>query len=180
VESNILMGIVPNSTIRTLISMSFIGVAGWVALRSWRRKENQTAGSSDDGFRPRIVFTRREGWVSLNLNLENPSQEKIWAEEAELVLTELVAQNQTAEAPLREIQKIRQTINPGDMLPISLAEAIYKAAGKPQSTYNSLLSATVRYRSTAGDVLSEIRLPTYRIVMASLKARNVSRVRWYH
>ena len=106
----------------------------------------------------------------------NKSDSNVWAEEIEIVLTDLIANDQTSEASRHEIQKIRQTVQPLDMLPISLMEAIYKAAGKPQRRYSCVMSAVVRYR--AGENWFEKPMQPYKLKMAGLTVISNRRERW--
>jgi hypothetical protein len=61
------------------------------------------------------------------------------------------------------------------MLPISLCEAIYLAAGNPQRKYSCALSSILRYR--IGDEWFEKKLENYRIRMAGLTASGIHRER---
>jgi hypothetical protein len=112
---------------------------------------------------------------SLSLLLENRFHKYVWAEEIEISLADLVANNQTTEPTLRGTKKILQMVSPGDTLPISLAEAIYKAAGEPQRKHSSVLSSVLRYR--VGDEWFEKQLDVYRIQMMGLTASDVRRDR---
>lgn len=118
------------------------------------------------GFRPRIGFTRLDGMMSLSLLLDNESKESVWAEEIEISLSNLIAEEQAAEASCHGIQKIRQTIRSGDMLPISLCEAIYKAAGNPQRRYTCAMSSVLRYR--IGEEWFEKNMENYKLRMIGL------------
>ena len=51
--------------------------------------------------------------ASLSLLLANESDTYVWAEEIEIFLSGLSAEEQTAEPSCREIQKIRQMVAPG-------------------------------------------------------------------
>ena len=137
---------------------------------------NSETEDSGIDFRPSIGFTRLDGWASLALLLENKSEGNVWTEEIEVVLSELLANDQTSEASLREIQKIRQTVRPRDMLPVSLVETIYLAAGKPQRKYSCVMSSVVRYRS--GEEWFEKEMQPYRLKMAGLTVVSNHRERW--
>ncbi len=127
------------------------------------------------GFRPSIGFTRLDGMESLSLLLENESKKNIWVEEIEIFLTNLVAEKQTGVPSFREVHKIRQVVRSGDMLPISLSEVIYRAAGEPQRKHSSILSSLVRYR--IDEQFLEKKLGNYRIQMIGLTASGVQRER---
>jgi hypothetical protein len=147
----------------------------YFGLRRWRRGSGADSLDRSSGFRPRIGFTRLDGMESLSLLLPNETRTHVWAEEIEIFLTELVANDQTAEPSFHGTQKIRQMIPPGDLLPISLAEVIYKAAGEPQRKHSSILSSVVRYR--IGEKWLEKNLEVYRIQMNGLTASGVQKVR---
>ena len=87
----------------------------------FRRKENGLdASERNRGFCPQIGFTRLDGMVSLSLLLGNESGKYVWAEEIEIFLGGLKAEQQATEPPCHGIHKIRQTVRSGDTLPISL------------------------------------------------------------
>jgi len=127
------------------------------------------------GFRPRIGFSRFDGMQSISLVLENESTERIRVEEIEISLTDLIAEDQTANASCRETLRIRQTIEAEDALPISLAGVIYKAAGDPQREYSCTMSSVLRFR--IGDESFERNLADYRIRMIGLTASGAQRER---
>jgi hypothetical protein len=153
-----------------------VAVASAYALAGLRRRKGG-GGAPDEptGFRPRIGFTRLDGMVSLSLLLDNESHEHVWAEEIEIYLSDLRAEQQASEAPCRGTRKIRQWVRSGDMLPISLCEAIYLAAGSPQRKYSCALSSVLRYR--IGEERLEKKLENYRIRMAGFTASGIHRDR---
>ena len=152
------------------------GIAlGYTALYLWRRRNGSDSTEKGASFRPRIGFTRLDGMAALSLLLVNGSETNVWAEEIEIFLSHLVANDQTAEPSLREIQKIRQMVGPRDTLPISIAEVIYKAAGGPQRRYSCLLSSVLRYR--IDEERFEKNLGTYRVQMMGLVASGIHRER---
>jgi hypothetical protein len=161
--------------ILTALSIAGITALGFGALRAWRQKKHLAETDMHYGFRPRIGFTRLDGMASLSVLLENRFQKYIWAEEIEIVLSDLVAETQTAEPTLRGTQKIRQMVAPGDTLPISLSEVIYKAAGDPQREHSSVLTPVLRYR--VGESWFEKQLDICKIRMMGLTATKVRRVR---
>jgi hypothetical protein len=160
-----------------VVCLFLIGLLAYVGLRIWRRNKLTGATVRYVNFQPHIGFTRQDGWVSLALMLFNRSGIKVWAEEVKVGLTDLRANDQTDVASRHAIHPIRQTVGPGDMLPISLVEAIYEAAGKPQRRYSCFLSVIVRYR--AGDQWFEKTLKLQKIKMAGFKVHSVKPVRWY-
>ena len=155
------------------LSIAIVFALGYAALRIWRQKKDAVENDIHHGFRPRIGFSRLDGMESLSLLLENRFQKHVWAEEIEISLANLVANTQTTEPTLHRTQKILQMVSPGDTLPISLAEVIYKAAGEPQRNHSSVLSSVLRYR--VGEEWFEKQLDIYRIQMMGLTASDVRR-----
>ena len=134
------------SPIWTSLLVLLTGALAYMLLRIGRGKKNSRVRRDGVDFRPSIGFALQDGFKSVALLLTNKSRKPVWTEEIEIALTELAANQQTSEATCREIHKIRQTVNPQDLLPISLVETIYMAAGKPQRKYSCILSSVVRYR----------------------------------
>jgi hypothetical protein len=158
------------------ILLVVVAFASTYALAELRRRKGG-GGAPDElmGFRPRIGFTRLDGMVSLSLLLDNESSEHVWAEEIEIYLSDLRAEQQASEAPCHGTRKIRQMVRSDDMLPISLCETIYLAAGSPQRKYSCALSSVLRYR--IGEKSFEKQLDNYRIRMAGLTASGIHRER---
>jgi hypothetical protein len=148
---------------------------GYGVVRAWRRKSGTVAKDKKNGFRPKIGFTRLDGMVSLSILLENESTENVWAEEIEIFLSSLRAEEQATEPSLHGIQKIRQMVRSGDMLPISLCELIYKAAGNPQRKYTCVISSVLRYR--IGEEWLKKNMENYRLRMAGLTISSIHRER---
>ncbi len=159
----------------TIVLLTVAIAMSYTALRYRRRRAAPDPKERDTGFHPGIGFTLLDGGEALSLLLDNTSETPVWTEEVEIFLTNLVADAQTAEPTFNRIQKIRQTVAPGDLLPISLSEAIYRAAGEPQRKHSSILSSVVRFR--IGQENFEKTLETYRIQMNGLTASRVSRER---
>jgi hypothetical protein len=153
-----------------------ISVPAYFAWRIWRRRRNLATRDAEIDFRPSIGFTRMDGWASLALLMLNKSDSNVWAEEIEIVLADLIADDQTSEASCHGVQKIHQFIRPFDMLPVSLVETIYKAAGEPQRKYSCVISTIVRYR--AGEQSFEMPMHPYRLRMAGLTVVSNRRERW--
>ena len=162
-------------SMRVVYLLVFGIVLGYTALYLRRRRNSSDSTEMGAGFRPRIGFTRLDGMAALSLLLANGSETYVWAEEIEIFLTDLVADDQTAKPSLREIQKIRQMVGPRDTLPISIAEVIYKAAGDPQRRYSCILSSILRYR--IDEERFEKDLGTYRVRMTGLVASGIHRER---
>jgi len=138
----------------------------WDRFLPWRRKIKVKSNLSQIKFVPKLRITRRDDWVYLEIYLWNRSGWTVWVEEATVVLADLHADLQT-EVPTGQVNhKIRQNIVPGDALSVSLAAAIYDAAGRPQGQYSCLVLTDVSYR-----VLNEWRnakLERYRVEMAAV------------
>jgi hypothetical protein len=163
------------SPIRALILLLLSGAVVYFALRFWRGKAGSGKRRNGVDFRPSIGFARQDGFESVALLLMNKSRVHVWTEEIEIALTELRANQQTSEASCHEIHKIRQDVSPHDLLPISLVETIYMAAGKPQRKYSCVLSSLVRYR--VGENWFEEPLPAYRMKMVGLTVAGIRRER---
>jgi hypothetical protein len=149
--------------------------AVYAALHIWRNWKRPDPLDRSEGFRPRLGFTRLDGMASLSLLLANGSRNYVWVEEIEIFLSALSADQQTARPSCHEIQKIRQMIPPGDTLPTSVSEVIYKAAGDPQRQYSCVLSSVLRYRIDAEQF--EKKLENYRVHMIGLTASGIHRER---
>ena len=160
---------------RATLLLVFAMALGYAVLRFWRRRNGPDPTDKSRGFRPRIGFTRLDGMESLSLLLANESKKYVWAEEIEIFLSGLSADQQTAEPSCHGIQKIRQMVRSGDMLPISLSEVIYKAAGDPQRKYSCVLSSVLRYR--IGEERFEKTMENYRLRMLGLTASDIHRER---
>jgi hypothetical protein len=156
---------------RATFLLVFAIALGYTLLRIWRRRNSPDLTDQSAGFRPRIGFTRLDGMESLSLLLANESEKYVWAEEIEIFLSGLSADQQTAEPTCREIQKIRQMVRSGDTIPISLSEVIYKAAGGPQRKYSCVLSSVLRYR--IGEEQFEKNMENYRLRMIGLTASSI-------
>jgi hypothetical protein len=160
---------------RATILLVFAIALGYGVLRFWRRRNGTDPTDRSPGFRPRIGFTRLDGMASLSLLLANGTQKYVWAEEIEIFLSGLSAEEQTAEPSFHEIQPIRQMVSSSDTVPISLSEVIYKAAGNPQRKYSCVMSSVLRYR--IGEERFEKKMETYRLRMLGLTASGIQRER---
>jgi hypothetical protein len=137
----------------------------YFALRIWRATRKRASHSGAE-FHPTIGFARQDAFKSIAVLLFNKSDDSVWTEEIEIVLTELVADQQATTATCHEVHKIRQAVPARDMLPISLVETIYNAAGRPQLRYSCVMSSVVRYR--VGEERFEEPMKIYRLKMAGL------------
>ena len=145
-------------------------------LRRWRKsKPDQELASVD--FSARLRLFHDDGWVSLELLLQNRSDSTVWVEDATVALSDLEANWQTTK-PGQVKHRIRQNVGPSDMLRVSLAAAIYDAAGRPQDTYSCIVHPVVHYRLF--DEWCKAEVDSCRIEMAALTAVNLVKPRWYH
>lgn len=163
------------SSIQAAILLLLAGALVYFLLRLWRSRADSRKRRSGVDFRPSIGFAMQDGYKSVALLLTNKSQAPVWTEEIEIALTELTANQQTAEATCHETHKIRQTVGSQDLLPISLVETIYLAAGKPQRKYSCIIFSMVRYR--VGEKWFEETMPAYRLRMIGLTVAGIRRER---
>src|SRR5450631_294663 len=111
--------------IRVLTLLLLVGGLIYMALRMWRGASSSGKRRGRVDFRPSIGFALQDGFKSVALLLTNKSRAQVWTEEIEIALTELTANQQTSDATCHEIHKVRQSVSPQDLLPISLVETIY-------------------------------------------------------
>jgi hypothetical protein len=149
----------------------------WIRLLPWRQNNKTGSKPAQIKFAPKLRITRENGWVYLQLQLENRSGWTVWVQEAAVVLIDLNADSQTAVSNGQARHEVLQNVGPNDTLCVSLARAIYDAAGRPQGAYSCLVSTNVRYR--VFDDWCTAKLETYRVEMAALKVRGLQRARWY-
>ncbi len=147
------------------------GAVAYFAMRFRRGKSDPRVRVKEFDFRPSIGFARQDGWKSVALLLKNEADVPVWAEEIEIGLTGLVATRQASEPSCHEVLKIRQNVRPHDLLPLSLVETIYQAAGRPQRRYSCVLSSIVRYR--VGEKWFEEPMQSYQLKMKGLTVANI-------
>ena len=155
---------------RFFAGLLLAGALFYFAFRIWRGKANRTSSLGTD-FHPSIGFARQDAFKSIAILLFNKSDDAVWTEEIEIVLTELVANQQAATPSCHEVLKIRQAVPAHDMLPVSLVETIYNAAGRPQLRYTCVMSSMVRYR--VDEEWFEEPMKIYRLKMAGLTVSGV-------
>ncbi len=144
--------------------------------RWWRKTEIKSEHIEID-FAPKLRIIWDNGWVSLELLLVNDASMTVWVEEAIVVLTDLDANWQTSIPTGHARHEIRQNVRANESFGLSLAGAIYDAAGRPQGGYSCLISIDVRCRF--GEEWFNKVLDTYKVEMTGLKARALHRSRWY-
>ena len=155
--------------------MKIVCDLGWVSgLFRWRKtKSKPSPADSQTDFSALLRIFRQDGWVYLELLLINLSEVPVWVEHATIVLSELEANWQTSISTGQAKHPIRQNVGPDDTLRVSLAGAIYDAAGRPQGKYSSLVITTVRYR--VGDKWFNQTLDVYRVEMGALTVFSLRR-----
>src|SRR5271169_7249488 len=149
----------------------------WIRLLPWLQKNKAGSKPGQIKFAPKLRITRENGWVYLQLQLENRSGWTVWVQEAAVVLIDLNADSQTMVSVGQARHEVLQNVGPNDTLCVSLARTIYDAAGRPQGTYSCLVSTIVRYR--VFDEWCIANLETHRVEMAALKVRGLHSARWY-
>jgi hypothetical protein len=101
----------------------------------------------------------------------------VWIEHASIELADVDATLQ-ASIPTGPItQEILQYVQAKETLDVSVANAVYDAAGRPQGPYSCLLTANVRY--CVFDEWCDARAATCRIAMAAINAVALHSARWY-
>jgi hypothetical protein len=149
----------------------------WARLLPWGQKNKAKSTLAQTTFDSKLRITRQDGWTYLELQLVNRSGWTTWVEEASVALADLNANLQTGVPTGQVSHKVYQNVVPGDALSVSLAAAIYDAAGRPQGPYSCLLSTNVRYR-----ILNEwcnAQLDTCRVEMVALTVLGLHREHWY-
>lgn len=142
-----------------------------------RRKTRPEPGIVQIDFSARLRVFHDNGWVSLVLLLENRSKVTVWVEDATAVLTDLDTDWLTGVPPEQARHQILQNVGPNDVLSVSIAGAIYDAAGRPQEIYSCLVHTNVRYR--VFDEWCSVQLEPCRLEMAALTVVDLHSARWY-
>ena len=142
----------------------------------WWRKIRTETGPAAINCALELSINRANGRVSLELFLANHVARTVWVEEAKVVLTGLDTSWQTSIPPGQAKREIRQHVRAHESLELSVAQAIYDAAGKPQGSYSCLICIDVRYR--VGEQWFHKALDTFKVQMAGLKPRGLRRLRW--
>ena len=149
----------------------------WIRLLPWREKSRPESKSAQVKFAPQLTITQEDGWKYLELLLVNRSSWAVWVEEACIVLAGLNADLQTLIPTGQARHQILQNIGPNERLGVSLALAIYDAAGRPQGPYSCLVLPNVRYHVL--DEWCSVQLETCRVQMAALSVIDLHSARWY-
>jgi hypothetical protein len=149
----------------------------WIHRLPWRRKGRDETKAAQIKFQPQVEIVRQDGWEDLSLSLVNRSSFTVWVEHASISLADLTAKHQTATPIGRFEQQILQYVGAKETLCVSLANAVYDAAGRPQGPYTCLLLASVRY--WVFDEWCDARAATCRIGMAAINVTDLQAARWY-
>jgi hypothetical protein len=151
--------------------------AFWIRfLPSWQKSKAESK-SSEIKFVPKLRLTRDGGCVFIELLLRNRSAVAVWAEDATVALTHFDVNRHTGISRGQARLAICQNVTPDEALSVSVAEAIYDAADRPQGRYSCLVLTNVRYRVFDG--WRDARLETYRVEMVALTVVGLHRARWY-
>jgi hypothetical protein len=143
----------------------------------WWQKPGSESEHIKTKFAPQLKINRYDGGGSLDLLLVNDVGITVWVEEARIVLTDLDAIWQTSIPTGQAKHEIRQNVRANESLELSLAGAVYDAAGRPQGTYSCFIYSDVRFR--VSDEWFNKMLDTYSVEMTALKALGLRRLRWY-
>jgi hypothetical protein len=154
-------------TIVIAASSLMVAVAVICVVRALQRR-------GEVGVRCSLELTPQDGWRLLNLAVVNRHDTKVWVERAAFVITDLDANMQSGAPNERGSVEIREFVRSGEDLCVSLIEAVYNAAGKPQGVYSFLFRCTVSYRLDERWLESES--PVFRVEMVRLSSMRVRRV----
>jgi len=128
-------------------------------------------------FQPRIEIIRQDDWLNLALLLVNQSSFTVWIENATITLADLDVQNQFATPRGCFRHQVLQYIGPKETLTVSVAHAVYDAAGRPQGPYSCLLFTNIQY--SVFNEWCEASATTCRIAMAAMNVIDLQSARWY-
>jgi hypothetical protein len=144
--------------------------------RGWRKPGSESE-HIETKFASQLKINRYDGGGSLDLLLVNHAGITVWVEEARVVLTDLDAIWQTSIPTGQAKHEIRQNVRANESLELSLAGAVYDAAGRPQGRYSCLICVDVRGR--IGAEWFNKTLDTYKVEMTALKVLVLRRLRLY-
>jgi hypothetical protein len=150
----------------------------WIHRLPWRRKGKDETMAAQIKFQARIEMVRQDDWVNLVLQLINQSSFTVWIESASVSLVDLDVQHQFATPMGCFTHQVLQYIEPKEILAVSIANAVYDAAGRPQGVYSCRMLASVRY--SVFDEWCEARASGCRIQMAAMNVLDLQRARSYN
>jgi len=156
-----------------LIVIGGLALFAFSLLFQYRHRKDRSVIKVD--LRPAIRIASFDGWASLELQIVNRSDVTVWIEGADLVLTDLDVNFQTALATGQDTHGIRQAIPPHESLSLSLTASLYEAAGRPQGPYSFIVLGTVHYR--IGEQWADVNIRSHKIEMTALSVTRLQRVR---
>jgi hypothetical protein len=154
----------------------FAAALAYLAHRLWRAY----AGSEHDptDLALKLKIHREPDSALLHLVLANWSKTLIWVEESRIVLTDVHGDSQGSAAGGKARVLVREFIKPDEILQVSVTEAVYEAAGRPQGECSFLVSGLVLYRLE--DNWSEKILRPYWARMAARNPIGLRPMRWHN
>jgi hypothetical protein len=149
----------------------------WIHRLPWKRKDREETKAAQIKFQSQLQIVREDGWANLALLLVNQSSFTVWVEHASIRLADLKAGFQTT-APIECVtQQILQDVAAKETLSVSVANAVYDVAGRPQGPYTCLILGNVRY--SVFDEWCDTRVGTCRVAMAAINVIDLHGARWY-
>ena len=118
----------------------------WIRFLPLWQKNKAESKSPPIKVAPQRATIRGDGWKGLELRLVNRYSKTVWVEEASILLADLDATMQAVVPTGQARHAILQNVEPNETLSVSLARAIYDAAGRPQGPYSCIVLANVRFR----------------------------------
>jgi len=140
----------------------------WIRLFPWLRKSRAESKAAQIRFACQLGFTQENGWDYLELLLVNRSSWAVWVEEAIIHIDDLLAISQTTVPAEQGKMVIRQIVEPRHIISVSLAAALYEAAGRPQRQYSCVVHTDVSY--SVFDEWSNVKAEPCRATMRGLSA----------
>src|SRR5258708_19209832 len=140
--------------------------------RWWRETKPERGGGRVD-FSARLRVFHDDGWVLLEMVVGKRSNVTVWVEQASVALTDLDTDWQAGIPTGQARQAICQNVRPNDELSVSVAGAIYDAAGRPQGPYSCFVLTNVRYR--VFDEWCNAQLGASRVEMEALSVIDLRR-----
>jgi hypothetical protein len=144
----------------------------------WRQKNKAETKSAQIKFACQLAFTHENGWDYLELQLVNRSSWNVWVEEATMFLHDLDASLQASD-PAEQVKiQIRQNVEAHNTVSVSLAAAIYEAAGKPQGRYACVVLSDVYY--SVFEEWCNTQSREYRVMMRGITAVGLGGARGFN
>jgi hypothetical protein len=157
--------------------MNMTSDRSWIHRLPWRRKGKDETKAAQIKFRPELQIINENGWANLSIALVNQSSFTVWIEHTNIALADLDAKFQAPNSTGHFKQQILQNVGAKETLNVSLANAVYDAAGRPQGPYTCLLLVNVRY--WVFDEWCDVRAATCRIAMTAIHVTDLASARWY-